>query len=400
MTDIKSCNQENATFPKAEYDVACKILMYTPEDELFDGVVHYDAALYDDYFEVDAAKSEHEGYIRMLRANGIEVVTVKDVLLSMPHEKLQALADPYLTYDASATSQTPAQTELYRQHVLAKMSNADLVRVLMRHPKVVLRETGFNTGLAATYQHEPLMNMFYCRDQSINTPRGQVMCKMNSSQRSAEVDIVEACYHQLGYEPVYRISGEDSFLEGGDYIPFGDYAFIGQGLRTTQGAIDEMLEHDVIGHDTLVVVRDHWCDQYQMHLDTYFNVIDKDLATLCYNRYDAKPGDDHFLTVDVYTREPGTKKYHVDEKYAGMSFMEFLAEKGIHVIRICKEDANHYANNYLTINARHIMSVANQSKELAAEYERLGVKVEWVPLENLICGYGAAHCMTQVILRK
>ena len=97
--------------------------------------------------------------------------------------------------------------------------------------------------------------------------------------------------------------------------------------------------------------------------------IDKDLATLCYNRYDAKPGDDHFLTVDVYTREPGTKKYHVDEKYAGMSFMEFLAEKGIHVIRICKEDANHYANNYLTINARHIMSVANQSKELAAEYE-------------------------------
>ena len=30
---------------------------------------------------------------------------------------------------------------------------------------------------------------------------------------------------------------------------------------------------------------------------------------------------------------------------------------------------------------------------------RLGVKVEWIPLESLIDGYGAAHCMTQVLSR-
>ena len=28
-----------------------------------------------------------------------------------------------------------------------------------------------------------------------------------------------------------------------------------------------------------------------------------------------------------------------------------------------------------------------------------GVKVEWVPLESLIDGYGAAQCMTQVMNR-
>ena len=28
-----------------------------------------------------------------------------------------------------------------------------------------------------------------------------------------------------------------------------------------------------------------------------------------------------------------------------------------------------------------------------------GVTVEWVPLESLIDGYGAAHCMTQVLKR-
>ena len=29
-----------------------------------------------------------------------------------------------------------------------------------------------------------------------------------------------------------------------------------------------------------------------------------------------------------------------------------------------------------------------------------GVRVEWIPLESLIDGYGAAHCMTQVLQRE
>ncbi|MBR5574041.1 MAG: hypothetical protein IKW35_06055 [Paludibacteraceae bacterium] len=46
------------------------------------------------------------------------------------------------------------------------------------------------------------------------------------------------------------------------------------------------------------------------------------------------------------------------------------------------------------------MAVANQSHTLVQAFEQHGVKVEWVPLDNLIKGYGAAHCMTQVIRRK
>jgi arginine deiminase len=43
------------------------------------------------------------------------------------------------------------------------------------------------------------------------------------------------------------------------------------------------------------------------------------------------------------------------------------------------------------------MAVGNQSAELQQAFERHGVKVEWIPPETLIKGYGAAHCMTQVI---
>ncbi len=387
-------------YPQAEYHKAGAILMYTPDNELFDGIIHPAAGLYEKYFDIDKAAEEHRNYILMLEAEGCTVHTVQNTLLSMPHEKLVALASKSLTYDTSNLKISPEESEKYRQEVLASMSNSDLLRVIINRPTVVLKESGINTGYTAEYIHEPLMNMYFLRDQSITTPKGHIMCRMNSIQRFPEVDIIEACYEQLGEKAVYRIKGENSYLEGGDYIPFGTISLIGQGLRTNQNAIDELLENDYFGHDTVIVVREHWKDQYQMHLDTYFNVIDKDLCTMCFNRYDAKNSTDiNYLTMDMYVRETGTKDYHLDQAYSGKGFREFLEARGVKIIRISKEDADHYANNFLTIDARHIMSVAGQSNELEAEYKKYGVKVEWVPLDNLIGGYGAAHCMTQVLNR-
>ena len=60
----------------------------------------------------------------------------------------------------------------------------------------------------------------------------------------------------------------------------------------------------------------------------------------------------------------------------------------------------HYANNFLTIGPRHIMAVGGQSEKLQQRLRDAGVNVEWIPLESLIDGYGAAHCMTQVLQRE
>lgn len=393
------CGQEMAS-PNAEYTKAHVILMHTPIQELYEGVIHPAAGLYDDYFDADAAADEHRGYIDMLKNNGIEVHTVEEVLMTMDKDKLRQLADPHLVYDATDTKMTAEEVEAYRQSVLHKMTQRDLYRTLLFHPTVELHETGYNTGLEAVYKRNPLMNLYFLRDQTISTPCGQIMCRMNSSQRAAEVDIIEACYEKLGYNPVWRIEGEGNYLEGGDYIPFGTMGLIGCGLRTTFGAIEQMMQQDVMGHDTIVVVNERWKDQYQMHLDTYFNVIDKDLVTMCFNRYDAQDVSDvNFLTIQMFAREPGTKAYHEVMACKDKSFKDFLRERGCKIIRVSKQDADHYANNFLAIDGRHIMSVANQSEELQQAYRDNGVTVEWVPLENLIGGYGAAHCMTQVLRR-
>ena len=387
--------QNVAKYPHSEWDYAKAILMHTPGEELFDGVIHPYAGLFEYYFDVDKAAEEHRGYMKALEKNGIKVYTVKELLEQAPIEKLRACAISALTYDTSEMpAMTASESERYRLSVIDEMSRADLIRCILLRPTVKLYSTDSNTGFEAVYTHSPLMNLYFTRDQSITTPRGHVISQMNSTQRAAETQIVSLCYELLGVEPVLSITG-DGRLEGGDYLRGGTVSYIGCGMRTNIEAIEQMMRADAFGHDTIAVVNDRKWWQMQMHLDTYFNIIDKDLCTLVESRYLAKESDPEWVTVDLYTRRYGEKEYTLTLK--DIPFVEFLEARGFTIIPIKPEDELHYANNFLSIAPRHIMAVGNQSEELQKAFAEHGVKVEWIPLETLIKGYGAAHCMTQVI---
>ena len=385
-------------YPWAEWDKAGVILMHTPGHELFNGVIHPSAGLFEDYFDVDEAAAEHRGYIKMLEKNGIRVYTVEGILNEVGIDSLRILSDNVLTFDISEIpDEDPEATEAYRQEVLSKLSRADLIRCILLQPTVRLMKTDSNTGYDAEYVQNPLMNLYFTRDQSITTPRGHVISHMNSIQRDPETNIIGLCYMHLGLKPILRITGEGR-LEGGDYIPAGTVSFIGCGMRTNDEGIRQMMEADAFGHDTVVVVRDHKLWQMQMHLDTYFNIIDRDLCTMVTSRLNAKPGDPEYGTCDIWARKPGTKSYELTVR--DEPFVDYLHSRGFQIIPIDYDDEMHYANNFLTIAPRHIMAVGGQSEELQRRFREAGVKVEWIPLENLIGGYGAAHCMTQVLRRE
>ena len=385
-------------YPQAEWSKAGDILMHTPGQELFNGVIHPSAGLFEDYFDVDKASEEHQGYISMLEANGVRVHTVTGILNEVGIDSLRTLASNLLRYDISNIPDEDAiETESYRQSVLQKMSRNDLIRCILLRPTVMLFRTDNNTGYEAQYIQNPLMNLYFTRDQSITTPRGHVICQMNSSQRAPETEIIRLCYNHLGLKPILEISGNGR-LEGGDYIPAGNISLIGCGMRTNDEGIRQLMEADAFGHDTIVVVRDHKLWQMQMHLDTYFNIIDKDLCTMVSSRLNAKPGDPEFNTCDIWARKPGTLEYKLWKQ--NLSFVEYVRGRGFQIIPIDIDDELHYANNFLTIAPRHIMAVGGQSETLKQRFRDAGVIVEWIPLESLIDGYGAAHCMTQVLQRE
>lgn len=386
------------TYPKAEWLKAGDILMHTPGQELFCGVIHPSAGLFEHYFDVDKAADEHRNYIMMLQKNGIRVHTVTGILNEVGIDSLRSLAANVLHYDITDIPGESAEaTETYRQDVLAKMSRSDLIRCILLQPTVKLLKTDNNTGYEAKYIQNPLMNLYFTRDQSITTPRGHVICNMNSSQRTPETDIIELCYNHLGLKPILRIEG-DGRLEGGDYIPAGTISLIGCGMRTNDEGIRQMMESDAFGHDTIVVVRDHKLWQMQMHLDTHFNIIDRDLCTMVRSRLEAQPGQPEYGTCDIWARKPGTKEYSLWRR--DLPFVDYIKSRGFEIIPIDEADELHYANNFLTIAPRHIMAVGGQSEELQQRFHDAGVTVEWIPLESLIDGYGAAHCMTQVLQRE
>ncbi len=380
--------------------------MHEPTEELFLGVIHPDAALFADYFNVDRASWEHRNYRRELTEAGARVLTVREILLEGTIDEegnavegpaldaLRAFAGQFLVYNTDAM---PAQSEAqrnYKEEVLRRSHPKDLVRIILLQPEIQLSQTEGNTGFAATYKQRPMMNLFYIRDQMIATFRGLVIARMHSPQREVESRVAEFCLNKIGMPPIGRISGEGAYLEGGDFLPFGNSAFIGCGLRTTQKAIDQLMENDWLGADKLMVVHDNWLEQEQMHLDTYFNCIDRDLVTLSANRYKAGPDSSQYLTVDVYERKDGTYRKTVERA----CFVDYLEKTlGVTVIPIARPDELNYANNYLTIGPRRIMAVAGQSQELQQALADNGVDVTWVPLPSLTQGYGAAHCMTQIL---
>jgi len=310
--------------------------------------------------DMEAMRREHARFQSLLVQNGIQVFEVTEVLAKLPVEKLRTLAQSL--YDIDFTS----------------MSRWELIDYMIVTP--------------------PLKGLYFTRDQSITTPRGTIVGKMTKAHRKSESDLIALCYEYLGGGCFYQVSGSDSRLEGGDYIPFGTIAFIGEGLRTNREGITELLNVDAFGHDTIVVVKDAVKDAIQMHLDTYFNVMDADLVSLSAVRLNAQTTDKEYAYIDIYTRPKGGRIYQLEKQNA--SLVAFLQQRGVHILPISEVDMKRFACNFICIAPRHIIMNDGQSASLRQSLESLKVKAEYIDLSELSEGCGCAHCMTQVLSRK
>lgn len=398
---------------RSEIDRATSVLMHDPKDELFFGVLHPAAALFEGYLDFRKANNEHKHYQELLRESGLKVFTVREVLLSGTIDtendnavidseetrQLREFAKTFLTFKSVDERVSQEEQQAYRDKIISEAHPFDLLSIILKSPVIELRSTVNNTGVAANYMLHPALNLFFTRDQAITTSRGVVLGKMHSPQREKETRILEFCYRKLGVPPIHTISADGAFLEGGDFIPYGDVAFVGCGMRTTIQAIEELFAADAFGTDTVVVVKDKRFWQQQMHLDTYFNIIDKDLAIFSVERTTSDAAENTFLAADFYTRDAATKKY--TKTRSDVPFVEYVKkELGMEIIPISLRDSDTYACNFITVGPRRIVAVAGQSQELQDAFAAHHVDVKWAPLRNCTLGYGAAHCMTQILSRK
>ncbi len=416
MKEIETLiNHKSKYSVRAEFDSAQAVIMHEPTSELYYGVLHPHAALFDSYFNAEKAAKEHKQFQELLKSKGLEVFTVKAALLK---NVVDAEGEPVEGEELEEFRQfarscvrlnTPALTglsneEILEQHiyldkVFKTMHPVDLIRTILLQPNLILKKTLTNTFVTADYNANPVMNLYFSRDQIITTAKGVVITNLNSPQREIETRILSMCLKKIGIKPLLDLSkiNKNAFIEGGDFFMLNNIALIGEGMRTNRLAIETLMKANVIGTDTVAVVKDKYHYQPQMHLDTYFNIIDKDLVAISYNRYYAVSGTKQELLVDTYTKEEDSYQLTL----SSIPFKTYLEDYlDMDVIILNDEDQKNYGLNFLCISPRNIIAVKGQSEDYVNKMKQHNVTVEWVDFENLKQGWGAAHCTTQVINRK
>ncbi len=415
----------------AEWDKAQSILMHTPGEEVLMGVIDYEAALFEDTFSMKEAAEEHQAYIEKLKQVVPTVRTVEEVLLygvdaaqkNKEYLDLVDLANDMTILDVSQLQPRDqySQKRKYRE-ALIRLAPEVLVRMVLQRPTVILsydtsgsKDGGYN--VIADYRSNPMMNMYFMRDQMITTEKGVIVGRMARSQRQVENSLARFILKKLeGIDHVKYIQQEiaaPGTLEGGDFIPAGNRVFIGTGLRTNEAAVKQLLAGDAFGNvDEVIVVKDEWHNQQEMHLDTYFNIIDHNLAVLVKGRTDPNctvQTNNKCLSADVFKRERGGYTLHPVTE----NFVKVLKDRGYTIIPVSEKDQELYGINFLTISGRNIFAVddgcspverGGKDKCFSAEYlknlENHHVKITWINFSNMKKGYGAAHCTTQVLWRS
>lgn len=193
--------------------------MHTPRHELFMGILHPAAALYEKTFSPSLAAKEHKNYISLLKQQGIQVITIQELLLQGTLDEnenviegqalndLQQFAQKFLTYDYSAL-QNPAdieEQEKYKKQIISSLYPKELYKIILEQPKVKIIKNDINTHFQAIYLTEPNTNLYFMRDQIITTPKGIVIGKMNSEQRKQENDILKFVLNKLKIKPLCEV---------------------------------------------------------------------------------------------------------------------------------------------------------------------------------------------------
>ena len=383
--------------------MAKTILVHTPTlSELFMGILHPEAALFKCPFNHEQAIVEHQNFIALLKEQNVTVINVLDVLQgklfndseNFSLEKLRHFAKNYITYK-NAFEDVNAQAR-YKEEIISTLPASFLIDIILKKPTITLEKTDINTGFKASYEENPLMNLYFLRDQSITTCKGVVLSNMNSDQRSAEVALIKFVYETLGIIPLHEVSAP-GHLEGGDFLPAGEIDFIGQGLRTNEEGIRQLFEKNVFCANQVGVVKDSWFNQDQMHLDTFFNIIAPQKAVLVENRINVNFDDVMSLHLDLYNKTDHGYLKVAENK----DFVQFLTDE-LHytIIPVSVSDQEKYGINFLTLKANKILAIDGVSQDYKDRLKAENVNATWMDFSNLTCGFGAAHCTTQVIHRE
>jgi arginine deiminase len=363
----------------AEWEPVQTVLLCEPGIETLFAVIETEAANFLRPFDLLRARAEHRRFRSLIEAHGARTIDLRDALRHGAPEDEHALANlrrwasEALEYALPAESTIGEQrhAERHRRETIEALDAGSLADLMLLRPFVRMwrnpRRLDPTSAYQAWYGVRPASNAYFMRDPMITTARGAVIGRLRLDVRRIENDIVEQALHQLGVDPVCRVEAP-GFLEGGDFLPCGSFALQGRGLLTTQEGIDQLLEARAYGDVEVAVVCDPRAEMDEMHLDSYFAILDCDLCAICDDRLGVQEP-----TVEVW--EPDGGRYrHVGSR----PFLEYLRSKGMTVLTFTKAQQGRFAANGLLVAPRWLIGDAEAGPEFADLLADAGVNAAWI----------------------
>ena len=392
-----------------------KVLMHRPGEEFLNLTPNtLERLLFDDIPFLKTAQEEHDAYANALRAEGVEVVYIADLVAEAIEAGGRTVRRKFLEqFIAEAGVTSPKIVKHCFDYLNSIKNTRDMVRKCIAGVDISeLKKLGSVSGFYATRDTgrmilDPIPNVLFQRDPMATVGNGATLHKMWSVTRTRESILAEYVfkYHPF-YEntKLYYDRSEPYCIEGGDIqVLSKEVVAIGVSQRTEPDAIAEFAKRLFKDKNNIfkyVLAIDIPDERSFMHLDTVMTQVDvdkfavqdaiMDISTI----YEITPGRGG--EIEIVEIHQSLQK--VLEKYLHLNKVELIkcgngrridAEReqwsdGVNLLCIRPGVVLAYDRNFVT----------NQA------LRRHGIKVIEIPSSELSRGRGGSHCMTMALLRE
>ncbi|NGX33262.1 MAG: Arginine deiminase, partial [Candidatus Anoxychlamydiales bacterium] len=349
---------------RAEWNSLKKVVIHRPGMEMFFGLMSPYSSLYERAFSRSGARREHEMLETILKTEfGVDVIRLKQATLNAASKvpivkrELINLARETLDYTGDAGAIARAKEEF--EENIKYLDLAHFFNILIINPSLnfVVQKGTRNVQLNIT-KRQPLANLYFMRDQQFVTDSGIILCRLAKPARRRETIVTKFFWeHVLGLSLHHEID-EPGTIEGGEFIPMGKFALVGQGDRTNRDAIEQLLklefefEELAVVHQPMhpLVPADKPDPMINMHLDTYFNVASSKVVVGCEMLIKE-------ARVEIFHNEGGGS-FKKDPNETNL--YDYIKSKGFEVINITTLEQMSYASNFLCIKDGNILAVESE----------------------------------------
>ncbi len=372
-----------------------------------------DSLLFDGIPWVSRAQDEHDGFAAALRAHGVEVLYLIDLLV-------KTLEDP-VARQHSITQVTSSlrigdTVRGYLVEALHGQDASELARSLtagIRNDEMRIDHSIVSSLLAHDdFLIDPLPNLLFTRDSSVWLPDRVAVTSLAMPARERETQLTELIYARhprfLGTDRMH--GGALEHVEGGDVLQLGGgVVAIGAGERTTPAGVErfarQLFGHRV-AHTVLAVPIKQ--ERATMHLDTVVTMVDVDKVVMYPNvastlaAYtivcDEPPADGEVVSAgDIRLNVSGPEPFLLAAAKAMQIDTLHRIDTGLDPVTAEREQWDD-GNNTLALAPR-VAVAYERNVETNARLEDAGIQVVAVAGSELGSGRGGPRCMSCPVRR-